>query len=202
MTLREMVTAILTQQDEPMSYRELTDALWATFPEYKAHMVTLYETEPQARKDQRLRLGLLVKAHPQRFTATMNEGLVLVGLPATDLDIEGEEEEEVMPEGAEAPSVYWYSYPAYQKEDGPYPIKVGRGNDARRRIAQQVTAMPESPIILGTYPHPDPSLLEGALHKVLALRGKRKKDAPGSEWFLTTPAEILSLIGLMLGDSK
>ncbi|MEN9437412.1 MAG: hypothetical protein RIR09_2067 [Pseudomonadota bacterium] len=67
------------------------------------------------------------------------------------------------------------------------------------RISQQVTAMPELPKILGTHEHPDEISLERALHAVLALRGKRKKDAPGSEWFVTTPAEIESLIGMVLG---
>jgi hypothetical protein len=63
----------------------------------------------------------------------------------------------------------------------------------------QVTAMPEQPTILGTFEHNDPISLERALHSVLILRGKRKTDAPGTEWFITTPDEISALIQLVLG---
>lgn len=38
-----------------------------------------------------------------------------------------------------------------------------------------------------------------ALHSVLNLRGKRKADAPGAEWFMTTPDEISALIRMVLG---
>ena len=59
--------------------------------------------------------------------------------------------------------------------------------------------MPEPLKILGTHEHSDEISLERALHAVLALRGKRKNDAPGPEWFVTTPAEIEALIGMVLG---
>jgi hypothetical protein len=68
------------------------------------------------------------------------------------------------------------------------------------RISQQVTAMPESPLILGTFDHLDEISLERALHAGLSLRGKRKSDAPGAEWFVTTPAEIEALIQMVLGS--
>jgi hypothetical protein len=59
--------------------------------------------------------------------------------------------------------------------------------------------MPEQPVILGVYEHNDPVSLERALHSVLNLRGKRKTDAPGAEWFITTPDEILALIRMVIG---
>ncbi len=31
-TLRQKAIAVLTQRGEPMSYRELTDTIWATYP--------------------------------------------------------------------------------------------------------------------------------------------------------------------------
>jgi hypothetical protein len=40
--------------------------------------------------------------------------------------------------------------------------------------------------------HPGP--WEAALHGVLTLRGLRIDDLPGSEWFLTSPAEVLTLV--------
>ncbi|MBK6591891.1 MAG: GIY-YIG nuclease family protein [Burkholderiales bacterium] len=60
--------------------------------------------------------------------------------------------------------------------------------------------MPEQPDILGTFEHQDVHNLERALHAVLTLRGKRKRDAPGAEWFVTTPEEIKELIHAVLGD--
>jgi hypothetical protein len=35
--------------------------------------------------------------------------------------------------------------------------------------------------------------LESALHEILRLRGRWIGDAPGKEWFNTSPEEILSL---------
>ncbi len=200
-TLRQMTIAVLTQRGEPMSYRELTDTLWAIYPEYHEHMVTKYESEKKARPEQRIRLGILVKDNPGVFTATKSEGIVLVGLTATEADtVEEVDEEAAVEENSAAPAVYWYTFPAYKKLIGPYPIKIGRGNNPETRIGQQVTAMPEQPDILGTFEHQDVHNLERALHAVLTLRGKRKRDAPGAEWFVTTPEEIKELIHAVLGD--
>jgi hypothetical protein len=41
--------------------------------------------------------------------------------------------------------------------------------------------------------------LERARRSVLNLRGKRKTDAPGTEWFITTSDEISGLIRMVLG---
>ena len=60
--------------------------------------------------------------------------------------------------------------------------------------------MPEQPLILGTYEHNDPQTLERALHSVLTLRGKKKLDAPGSEWFVTPPDEVRILIKTILDE--
>lgn len=202
-TLRQQVVAVLTQRGEAITYRDLTDAIWQAFPAVLPHFLTLYETEQRARREMRIRLGILVKESPGTFTATMSDGRVLVGLAATELEEleEAEEEEEAaIADGETTPAVYWYTFPAYRKDQGAYPIKVGKGNDPQARIAQQVTAMPEAPVILGTFSHASAFNLERALHAVLTLRGKRKIDAPGAEWFLTTPAEIADIIKKVLGD--
>jgi hypothetical protein len=206
--LRPKVLTVLTQRGESMSYRDLIDTLWSTFPDIHQHFLTLYIDEKRARKDLRIRLGMIVKNHPTVFTATLADGIVMVGLAATpvdeleDLDADDvdESEDESLADSAGKPGVYWYTFEAYRKDNGPYPIKIGRGKNPMARISQQVTAMPEPPKILGTHEHPDEISLERALHSVLALRGKRKKDAPGSEWFVTTPAEIEALIGMVLGE--
>ena len=201
MTLTQKTVAVLTQRDEPMTYRVLTDVLWSSYPDLYQHMLSLCETEQNARSQMRVRLGTEVKNNPGIFTATRSEGVVLVGLAANDVDaIEDIDEEESVAASTAKPAVYWYTFPAYQSLNGSYPIKIGRGNDPLSRISQQVTAMPEQPVILGTFEHGDSQVLERALHCILTLRGKRKKDAPGSEWFITTPDEVRSLVKLILGD--
>lgn len=201
MSLRLKAIAILQQHGEPVTYRELTDLIWAAHPELKQHHLDLYKTESKARSDIRIRLGTFVKDYPNIFSATMSDGRVLVGLAAPEEDdleeIESDAEDAL--DGEIRPAVYWYTYPAYQTTTGRFPIKIGRGTDPEARIRTQVTAMPEHPIILGKREHSDPTSLERALHSVLILRGKRKTDAPGTEWFMTTPAEIEALIETVLG---
>lgn len=202
LSLREMMLVVLKQSERQMTYRELTDAIWATFPTHRDHILQLADgDEKKARTEYRIRLGMPVKRGIY-FTATKSEGIVLVGLAATPGDTLEEEEEEEDDEVAEAtgakPSVYWYTFPAYRTSTGPHPIKIGRGNNPELRINQQVTAMPEAPVILGTHEHVDTGNLERALHAVLALRGKRKTDAPGTEWFVTTHQEITEVIEFIL----
>ena len=204
MSLRQKVIAVLTQRGEPMTYRDLTDTLWATYPDFREHMLGLKSgNEREARADQRVRLGMLVRDSGGVFTATKSENLVLVGLAASEIDTaEDADDEDAEERGVSLPSVYWYTFPAYKRAHGEYPIKIGRGNDPQTRIGQQVTAMPEKPDVLGTYVHNDVINLERALHSILTLRGKRKVDAPGAEWFVTTPEEIRSLINLVLEKEK
>lgn len=202
MSLRLKTIAVLQQRGEPITYRELTDLLWLTYPELRQRHFELYETEKKARTEMRIRLGTLVKDFPGTFSATKSDGVVLVGLSASEEenldDIEAEEEANGETSSG-SPSVYWYTFPAYRSASGPYPIKIGRGLDPEARIRAQVTAMPEQPIILGKHEYANPDALERALHSVLILRGKRKADAPGAEWFMTTPAEIEALIKTVLG---
>lgn len=201
MSLRLKAINALEQRGEPISYRDLTELLWSIHPDLKEHLVQHYQSEQKARREMRMRLGMLVKDHPQTFSATMSEGLVLVGLAANiNESLEDADSDDEDLQGSQGkPAVYWYSFPAYQSNAGPFPIKIGRGADPTARIRMQVTAMPEQPNILGVYEHHDPVSLERALHSVLSLRGKRKTDAPGTEWFVTTPDEISALIQMVLG---
>lgn len=200
LSLRQRVIAVLQSKGEPISYRDLTDTLWATYPDYHQHMVCKYETEQKARIEQRIRLGILVKSYPSIFTASKSEERVLVGLTASDTEVMAEEVEAENEAAAQAAAVYWYTFPAYRKERGDFPIKIGRGINPQNRITQQVTAMPEVPVVLGTYEHPEVIHLERALHCILTVRGKRKSDAPGLEWFNTTHEEIGQLIQQVVGN--
>lgn len=201
-TLRQKVLAVLMQRGEAMSYRDLTDTLWSAYPGYKDYFIGHYAgNEKKARHELRIQLGNLVKSSPGVFTATKTEGVVLVGRAASEADTAEDLDEDEQADSGAAPAVYWYTFPAYKRPSGPYPIKIGRGKSPLFRISQQVTAMPEAPEVLGTCEHSDVANLERALHAVLTLRGKRKTDAPGSEWFITTPSEVKTLIDLVLGAS-
>lgn len=200
-SLRQKMVAVLTQSGEQMTYRGLTQALWQTYPEFQSHMLSLYEGDAtETRRKLRIRMGIEVREHPEVFAATKVDGVVVVGLAATedDVAVEVEEENEQQDPGA-LPGIYWYTFPAYKRSTGPYPIKIGKGADPVARIMQQVTPMPEKPEVLGQYTHPDADNLEKAIQYVLKVRGKRKADAPGAEWFLTTPEEIAQAIRAVLG---
>jgi hypothetical protein len=201
-TLREMVVTLLNKRGEPMTYRDLTNALWAHFPAYRDHTFTRNPKDKDARREVRTRLGGLVRNNPDLFTATKTtDNAVLVGLAATPQDVanEAEAEEEDDSEIAIS-SVYWYTFPAYQRIDAAHPIKIGHGKTPLDRINQQVTAMPEYPVILGTFEHENARILERALHAILSLRGKRI-SSPGAEWFQTTADEVRALINFVLQRS-
>ncbi|MBL0422377.1 GIY-YIG nuclease family protein [Ramlibacter sp. AW1] len=203
-SLRQKMVAVLTQSAEPLTYRSLTKVIWESYPDFHQHMLSLYDGDPsEARRRMRIRMGIEVREHPEVFAATKVEGVVVVGLAATEDDaaIEVEEEKEQQEAGV-APAIYWYTFPAYKRSSGPYPIKIGKGANPEARIMQQVTPMPEKPEILGTYPHPDADNLEKAIQYLLKVRGRRKADAPGAEWFVTTPQEVLLAIQAVLGTDK
>jgi hypothetical protein len=199
-SLRQKMVAVLTHSEEQLTYRQLTDALWQEYPEFHSHMLALNDgVEKDARIKLRIRMGMEVRGHTSVFAATKVDGVVVVGLAATEDDAAVEVEDEEA--GAQAPSIYWYTYPAYKRATGPYPIKIGKGANPEARIRQQVTAMPEAPDVLGQFAHSEAGSLEKALQYILKVRGKRKFDAPGSEWFLTTPSEISALICSVLGQA-
>ena len=98
-------------------------------------------------------------------------------------------------------SVYLYYYPTYRRDaqnNGrkTWPCKIGRSDrDPINRIYSQAsTALPEPPVIGLLLRTSLPSQWEHVLHYILALRGRIVEDAPGEEWFNTSPDEIVELI--------
>lgn len=98
-------------------------------------------------------------------------------------------------------AVYVYYYNAYrehalQSNLDRWPCKVGRTDmDPLNRVTSQAaTALPEHPHIAVILRTPEPSPWESAIHDILTIRGHAKDDSPGSEWFLTSPEEILEII--------
>jgi hypothetical protein len=98
--------------------------------------------------------------------------------------------------GTGSESVYAYFYPTYKeiselKGQTFWPIKIGRTDVGLSRVQEQSrTSLPEHPIIaieIRTY---DSRSLECAIHSHLKYAGRRIDDAPGSEWYMTSPQEI------------
>lgn len=105
-------------------------------------------------------------------------------------------------EGTGSGSVYVYYFPSYRllaefRRDERWPVKVGMAalGDAKIRITdQQRTAMPERPVVAYVRRSNTPLKLERLVHAVLFCRGRQLDDAPGSEWFSSSPEEVKSII--------
>jgi hypothetical protein len=98
-------------------------------------------------------------------------------------------------------AIYLYYLPAYrlraeERGEKNWPCKIGRtDHDPPTRVLSQAgTALPERPHLAIVVRTDYPSAWEAALHGVLTLRGLRIDDLPGSEWFLTSPSEVLTLV--------
>jgi hypothetical protein len=98
-------------------------------------------------------------------------------------------------------SVYLFYLPTYrtraeEHKESSWACKIGRTehkNVLNRILAQAATALPEKPVV-GLVLRTKYSLaLEKALQNVLTLRSLAIEDAPGNEWFLTSPAEVIAL---------
>ncbi len=101
--------------------------------------------------------------------------------------------------GRSAVYVYYfdtYRQKAIQDGTGFWPCKIGRTDrdPLNRVLTQASTALPEFPHIAIIFYTENPSEWEHALHAILKLRGKTTTDSPGTEWFNTSPEEIIEVI--------
>ena len=108
-------------------------------------------------------------------------------------------------------SVYLYYYPQYResaesKGEKVWVCKIGRTihGEADTRIRGQATGLPENPKI-GLHIKTNVEVkIEQIIHDILKVRGKHIVDAPGREWFATSPSEveeIYNFIGENSGES-
>lgn len=99
--------------------------------------------------------------------------------------------------------VYAYSFPSHIVS-GKFPIKVGMTSrpDVVKRIDEQMTgtSMPERAKVLLVFRVPNGLRAEKAFHSALKSKGQHKSDAVGTEWFKTTPNELLELY-VQISDS-
>ena len=94
-------------------------------------------------------------------------------------------------------SVYLYYYPQYReraesKDEKVWACKIGMTmhSEADGRIKEQATGLPENPkmgLHIKTDKHRQ---IERIIHDILKVRGKHIEEAPGREWFLTSPSEV------------
>jgi hypothetical protein len=100
--------------------------------------------------------------------------------------------------------IYAYSFPAYKalaeiQGMDSWPIKIGMSRlVGLDRIRQQLgTSAPEWPVVHLAHKCTDSVKLESAIHAVLQLRGSKIEGAPGAEWFVTNPEQILEIISIV-----
>jgi hypothetical protein len=88
--------------------------------------------------------------------------------------------------------IYAFTFPELIR-DGSFPIKIGMTiRDVEERVADQCkgSAIFSPPKILKSWGVQKVSLTERTVQGLLKLSGQWKSDAPGSEWFVTTLAEV------------
>lgn len=94
--------------------------------------------------------------------------------------------------------IYAFTFPTIKKIDSAFPIKIGltTASDVETRVFGQCKGAGffEMPEILARWQVKRVSQVEDAVHAVLKARGRWKEDAPGHEWFITTPEEISSIM--------
>ena len=94
-------------------------------------------------------------------------------------------------------SVYLYYFPAYKRlaelqGEQVWPCKIGKTRyEVISRISSQTrTALPEYPKIGLVIKTDEVRLMETTIQNIMKLQGKQKSDAPGTEWFITSPGEV------------
>ena len=106
--------------------------------------------------------------------------------------------------GTGSGTIYLYYLPTYRhfselRGEAAWPCKIGRTDrdPLERILAQAATALPELPRVATILRTPVPAAWEAAVHGILTIRGRKMKDSPGMEWFLTSPDEVLQIIRLI-----
>ena len=82
---------------------------------------------------------------------------------------------------------------AESKGENVWACKIGMTvNELHTRIYQQVsTALPAERLRIGLQIKTDKhEKIERIIHDILKVRGKHIEEAPGTEWFLTSPSEV------------
>jgi hypothetical protein len=100
--------------------------------------------------------------------------------------------------------IYAFTFPELVKNE-PFAIKIGMTiRDVEERVADQCrgSAIFSPPRILKTWQVRKVSLTERTVQNLLKLSGQWKSEAPGTEWFITTLAEIERVVGLVQNETR
>jgi len=99
-------------------------------------------------------------------------------------------------------SVYLYYYPSHRQnarlnKKSEWECKIGKtDDDSHERVRQQTdspTGLPELPQLGLIIKTDNAKEIERAIHNILIAKGKHKKDAPGKEWFITSPVVVAEI---------
>ena len=138
-------------------------------------------------------------------------------IPSSTQGDESADDESVAPEGTNLnpektigsgkDSVYLYYYPAYQRlaeleGEEVWPCKIGKTtrNAISRITSQTRTALPEYPRVGLIIKTDKLRLMETTIQNILKIQGKQKQDAPGKEWFITSPSEVEQVYEKIFGN--
>ena len=107
--------------------------------------------------------------------------------------------------GNNAVYVYYYdTYKKYAENRGQqiWECKIGRTDKdpLQRVLGQAGTCYPELPHIALVIKCENSLQLELALHSVLKIRNRWIENAPGTEWFYTSPEEVESIYQMIIGQ--
>lgn len=100
--------------------------------------------------------------------------------------------------------IYAFTFPELFKDES-FPIKIGMTiRDVEERVTDQCkgSAFFSKPKILKSWNVQKVSLTERTVQGLLKLSGQWKSDAPGSEWFVTTLAEIERIVGIVQRETR
>ena len=93
---------------------------------------------------------------------------------------------------------------AESKGENVWACKIGRTlNELHTRIYQQVsTVLPAKRLRIGLHIKTDKhEKIERVVHDILKIQGKHIEEAPGTEWFLTSPSEVEGIYNFIVGHS-
>ena len=202
-----MISEILRKSDRPQGRKELVERVATTHQNRRGLPGTSPTSAVKKALSNLIRAGKIKRRTPgyYEWIGTAPGPIPVDSSPPSPASREKLYEPEDYDIGDGNSYVYAYYYPAYRMlaektEEMDFPIKVGRSTDYQERIETQsrATGMPEEPEVAVVWRTDKPEAAERMLHGHLEFRGKRLPDAPGSEWFLTSPDEIKQIIASIL----
>ena len=106
-------------------------------------------------------------------------------------------------------SVYLYYYLTHQEHarsqgNSVWHCRIDKmDSDPREKARQQIDLhkeFSEYPIVALIIKTDEPYMMEEAIHDILKSRGKHMQEAPGIDWFLTSPSEVEEIYEKKIGN--